>query len=414
RLTKVLGQTRRSRTCGALLLIDLDHFKTINDALSHDVGDDVLRAVGRRLDEAVGVRALVARLGGDEFAVLMDGGSADMPTAERMAQELAQKIMDKLSSPIFLGERAFSIGASIGVVVFPENGETELDILRHAEMALYRAKGLGRGNIQFYVPSMQAAAATRLQLEEGLRRVIANDELALHFQPQLDADGKMFGAEALLRWRHPELGDIPPATFIPVAEETGLIHAIGRWVFDRACAQLSAWLEAGVPFVGHLSINVCPWQFARPDFVQIVSECIAQHQINPDLLMLELTETALLYDLEGTIRKLETLRALGLHVSLDDFGTGYSSLAYLKDLPLDQIKIDKAFVGELDRTREHTLVETMLAIGRHMRLEIVAEGVETDVQRDILLELGCAGFQGFLLCRPLPENEFLEWLSERT
>ncbi|MBI5460668.1 MAG: EAL domain-containing protein [Gammaproteobacteria bacterium] len=413
RLTEVLGQARRSRTCGALLLIDLDHFKTINDALSHDVGDDVLRAVGHRLDEVVGGRALVARPGGDEFAVLMELGSVDIPTAERVAHELAQKIMDKLSSPILLGERAFSIGASIGVVLFPANGESELDILRHAEMALYRAKGLGRGNIQFYVPSLQTAAATRLQLEEGLRRVIANDELALYFQPQLDAGGRMIGAEALLRWRHPELGDIPPDTFIPVAEETGLIHSIGRWVFDRACSQLNAWLRAGVPFSGHLSINVCPWQFARPDFVQMVSECIARHQIDPDLLMLELTETALLYDLEGTVRKLETLRALGLHVSLDDFGTGYSSLAYLKDLPLDQIKIDKTFIGELDRSKDHSLVETMIAIGRHMHLAIIAEGVESAAQHDILLGLGCEGFQGFLFCRPLPEEEFLAWLSER-
>jgi diguanylate cyclase (GGDEF)-like protein len=409
----MLGKARRSGTRGALVLIDLDHFKTINDALSHDVGDDVLRAVGHRLDEVGGGHALVARLGGDEFAVLMDIGSADMPMAEHMAQELAQKIMNKLVSPILLGERALSIGASIGVVLFPENGETELDILRHAEMALYRAKGLGRGNIQFYAASMQAAATTRLQLEEGLRRVIANDELALYFQPQLDAGGRMIGAEVLLRWRHPELGDIPPATFIPVAEETGLIHSIGGWVFDRACGQLSTWLKTGIPFIGHLSINVCPWQFARPDFVQLVSECIARHRIDPGVLMLELTETALLYDLEGTVGKLETLRALGLHVSLDDFGTGYSSLAYLKDLPLDQIKIDKAFVGELDRSKEPTLVATMIAIGQHMRLEIIAEGVETKLQHDILLELGCEGFQGFLFCRPLPEREFLQWLSER-
>jgi diguanylate cyclase (GGDEF)-like protein/PAS domain S-box-containing protein len=412
-LTEVLGRVRRSGTIGALVLIDLDHFKTINDALSHDVGDDVLRAVGQRLNEVVAGRALVARLGGDEFAVLMNIGSADRLAAERVTQDLAQGIVDKLSSPIVLGERAFSIGVSIGVVLFPENGETELDILRHVEMALYRAKGLGRGNIQFYVPSLQAAASTRLQMEEGLRRVIVNDELALHFQPQLDAGGRMIGAEALLRWHHPELGDIPPATFIPVAEETGLIHSIGRWVFDRACGQLNEWLKAGVPFVGHLSINVCPWQFARPDFVQIVSECIAQHQIDAGLLMLELTETALLHDLEGTVRKLETLRALGLHVSLDDFGTGYSSLAHLKDLPLDQIKIDKGFIGELDQSNEHSLVETMIAIGRHMRLDIVAEGVETEVQRDILLKLGCGGYQGFLFCRPLPEREFLNWLAER-
>jgi diguanylate cyclase (GGDEF)-like protein/PAS domain S-box-containing protein len=412
-LTGALNEARQRGTVGALVLIDLDHFKTINDALNHDVGDDVLCAVSRRLEEVVAGNALVARLGGDEFALLMDTGCADITTAAQAAQALAGEILEKLSSPIFLGARALSIGASIGVVLFPENVETEMDILRRVEMALYRAKGLGRGNIQFYAPGLQVAATARLQIEEGLRRAIDRNELALHFQPQLDARDQMIGAEALLRWRHPELGDIPPEIFIPVAEETGLIHAIGRWVFDRACGQLNAWLKSGAPFSGRLSINVCPWQFARPDFVQLVQECIARHQINPDLLMLELTETALLHDLDGTISKLQTLRALGLHVSLDDFGTGYSSLAYLKDLPLDQIKIDKKFVGDLDQSREHSLVEIMVAISRYMQLEIVAEGVETEIQRDILLKLGCGIFQGFLFCEPLPEKQFLQWLSEK-
>jgi diguanylate cyclase (GGDEF)-like protein/PAS domain S-box-containing protein len=411
-LTEALGRARRSRECGALLLIDLDNFKTINDALSHDVGDEVLRAIGRRLEEVAGEHGLVARLGGDEFVALIDIGSVNLPQAEQAALALARKIMDKLESPVFVGERAFTIGASIGVVVFPENGETELDILRHADMALYLAKSQGRGNTQLYVPALQAAAATRLQLEEGLRRVIANDELTLHFQPQVDGAGRMIGAEALLRWSHPEMGDIPPSTFIPVAEETGLIHPIGRWVFDRACSRLNAWLQSGLPFAGHLSINVCPWQFIRPDFVSQVSDTIKLHRIDPHYLMLELTETALLYDPADTIEKLKTLRALGLQISLDDFGTGYSSLAYLKDLPLDQLKIDQAFISELDHTQEHPLVETMIAIGRHMRLGVVAEGVETGMQRDILVQLGCANFQGYLFSRPLPEKEFVRWVSE--
>ena len=184
--------------------------------------------------------------------------------------------------------------------------------------------------------------------------------------------------EALLRWTHPEIGNIPPGTFIPVAEETGLIHPIGKWVFTEACKHLNAWRENGTPFIGHLSINVCPWQFIRPDFVDQVQECISQYAVDPTLLMLELTETALLYDLEDTIDKLKTLRDMGLRISLDDFGTGYSSLAYLKNLPLDQIKIDKTFIAELDRTNEHSLVETMLSIGRHMHLSVVAEGVESD------------------------------------
>ena len=411
-LTAELNRARSSRECGALLLIDLDHFKTINDALSHDVGDEVLRAVGRRLHEVAGDRTLVARLGGDEFAVLINTKTANILEAEYAAQALAQKIMEKLLSPIFVGERALTVGASIGGVVFPENGETELDILRHADMALYLAKSHGRANTQFYHPSLQTAATNRLHLEEGLRYVIANDELELYFQPQVDASGKLTGAEALLRWHHPEMGNIPPDIFIPVAEETGLIHSIGRWVLDQACSRLNAWLKTGIPFTGHLSVNVCPWQFTRPDFVSQVEECIRLYQIDTRYLMLEITETALLYDLEDAIDKLKTLRALGLRISLDDFGTGYASLAHLKNLPLDEIKIDQSFVSELDPKEEHPLVESMLAIGRHMKLAVIAEGVETEMQRDILLQLGCVNFQGYLFSRPLPENEFVQWLSK--
>lgn len=404
-----LNRARSSRVYGALLLIDLDHFKTINDALSHDVGDEVLRAVGRRLHDVAGDGTLVARLGGDEFAVLINAET--MPEAEGAAQVLAQKIMEKLLSPIMVGERAITVGASIGGVVFPENGETELDILRHADMALYLAKGQGRANTQFYHSGLQVAATNRLQLEEGLRHVIANDELKLYFQPQVDAGGKLTGAEALLRWHHPEMGNIPPGIFIPVAEETGLIHSIGRWVFDQACRSLNAWQAAGIPFHVHLSINVCPWQFIRPDFVSQVQESIRLHRVDTRHLMLELTETALLYDLDDAIEKLKTLRDMGLRISMDDFGTGYSSLSHLKNLPLDEIKIDQSFVSELDRSQEHPLVESMIAIGRHMRLDVIAEGVETEMQRDILLQLDCVNFQGYLFSRPLPEKEFVQWLS---
>jgi len=413
-LTEILQRVRLSGERGALILIDLDHFKTINDALGHDIGDEVLRAVARRLTEAVAERAFLARLGGDEFVTLITSGSQNMDEAEMNALELAEQIMEKLASPIYVGERAFTVGVSIGVALFPENGETELDIMRHADMALYQAKSLGRGMIQLYMPSLQAAAANRLHLEEGLRRVIANKELELYFQPLVDTNGQMVGAEALLRWHHPELGDIPPDTFIPVAEETGLIKDIGGWVFEQACAQRIHWLNDNVPFVGHLSINVCPWQFARPDFVEQVSGILNAYQIDAHLLMLELTETALLYDLKETIEKLKALRALGLRVALDDFGTGYSSLAYLKDLPLDLIKIDRTFVNELTTTAEHPLVESMIAIGHHMQLGVIAEGVETTMQRDILVKLGCENFQGYFFSRPLPEKDFLAWVARNT
>jgi diguanylate cyclase (GGDEF)-like protein/PAS domain S-box-containing protein len=412
RLLEVLNRVRLSGEGGALVLIDLDHFKTINDALGHDVGDEVLRAVARRLTETVSARGFLARLGGDEFVVLLTTDTRSTREAENEVHELAREIMESMTSPIDVGERNFTIGASIGVALFPKNGETELDILRHADMALYQAKSMGRGMIQFYMPSLQTAAASRLYLEEGLRRVIVNNELELYFQPLVDVSGQMVGAEALLRWHHPELGDIPPATFIPVAEETGLIQSIGGWVLEQACVQLARWLHSGEPFVGHLSINVCPWQFAHPDYVQLVRRTLDNHQVDAHHLMLELTETALLYDIKETADKLKALRSLGFKIALDDFGTGYSSLAYLKDLPLDLIKIDRAFVSELSVSAEHPLVESMIAIGQHMRLGVIAEGVESVIQRDTLIKLGCEMFQGYLFSHPLPEQQFLQWMAE--
>ncbi|TGD74688.1 EAL domain-containing protein [Mangrovimicrobium sediminis] len=412
RLSQTLREVRHTGDTGALLLIDLDHFKTINDALSHDIGDDVLRAVARRLSDVVGERGFLSRLGGDEFVVLMRHNAKESASAEETARTMAVQVMDKLLSPLFVDERAFTLGASIGVVLFPDGGETELDVMRHADMALYRAKHLGRANIQFYCPEMQENAARRLLLEDGLRRAVSNQELEIYFQPQLNASGQVIGAEALLRWEHPEMGNIMPNSFIPIAEETGLIHSVGRWVFEQACARLNTWRENGVPFNGYISINVCPWQFNRADFVDQVRNTLEKYAVDPGLIMLELTETALLYDLDEAVDRLTTLRSMGLRVSLDDFGTGYSSLAYLRDLPLDQLKIDKSFIAELNTTVDHPLVESMIAIGQHMRIPVVAEGVENLNQRDTLLSQGCERYQGFFFCRPLPEREFLQWLAE--
>jgi diguanylate cyclase (GGDEF)-like protein/PAS domain S-box-containing protein len=414
RLAELLGQGRLASRFGAMLLIDLDHFKTINDALSHDVGDEVLRAVAHRLAGAGGEHSLLARLGGDEFAVLIPPDYLSREEAAQQARNVAEQILLALSKPLIVGEGVLNVGASIGAVLFPgRHDESELDVLRQAEIALYHAKSMGRGNVQFFLPSLQAMAESRLQLEEGLRRAIANNELILHFQPQIDAAGRMVGAEALLRWNHPERGAVSPGEFVPVAEASGLIHPIGAWVLEQACDRLAAWLREGVAFSGHLSINVSPWQFAREDFVQQVTDVLGKCKLPPERLMLELTESALLYDLEGTIRKLHALRALGLGVALDDFGTGYSSLAYLRDLPLDLLKIDQAFVQELNGDTDHPLVETMIAIGRHMRLGVIAEGVETTMQRDILLKLGCENFQGYLFAKPLSEADLLKWIGSR-
>lgn len=410
RLSEALSWAGKSGTYGALLLIDLDHFKTINDALGHHIGDDLLKAVSQRLKAAVEEDVLLARLGGDEFVALINPETTRISAAEERANELAHRILDILQAPLFFGERSFTIGASIGGVIFPKAEDSAQDILRHADMALYKAKDCGRGNTQFFVPAMQTAATVRMQLEEGLRLAIVNQELELYYQPQVNASGQLVGTEALLRWNHPQMGVISPAEFIPIAEETGLIHSIGHWVFNQACIQLDGWLEQGLPFFGHLAINVSPWQFIERDFVDRIREIISLYEIDPRYLMLEVTESALLYDRIETIDKLKTFRNIGFQISLDDFGTGYSSLSYLKDLPLDQIKIDKSFIDELDDRNEHPLIESILVIGRQVGLVVIAEGVETEKQHNRLIEMGGDGFQGYLFSRPLPEKEFVQWI----
>ena len=411
-LSTAIEHALHSGVYGAMLLVDLDHFKTINDALSHDVGDQVLKEIALRLIAVAADRAFVARLGGDEFVVVMRDMPGNPQESASAARRLAEEVTKELSGPITVGERILNVGASIGIAPFPHNGSAPLDTLRQADMALYRAKHLGRGTIQFYAPPMQAAADERLKLEKGLRAALQNDEFTLHFQPQFDSAGYAIGAEALLRWRHPQLGEVPPTAFIPVAEETGLIHAIGSWVFDHSCARLTHWLQSGAPFTGRLSVNVSPWQFTRPDFVNQVGHVLARHCADPSRLTLEITETALLYDVNETIEKLKALRAMGLMISLDDFGTGYSSLAHLKDLPLGEIKIDGTFVHDLANGSNQALVQCMVAVGRHMALRVIAEGVESSAQRDGLVAMGCEYFQGFLLGRPLAEQDFLSWLAE--
>jgi diguanylate cyclase (GGDEF)-like protein/PAS domain S-box-containing protein len=411
RLGEALQQAHQTGHYGVLLLMDLDHFKVINDALGHDVGDELLRSVGWRLEEVTGDQAFLARFGGDEFVALVETKSDDLEVVEGIARGLTQSIKELLTNPVIVGERSLTVGASIGVVIFPFEQDTELDIMRHADMALNQAKKQGRGNTQFYLPDLQTAVNNRLQIDGGLRKAIDKDELALHFQPQINTTGNVVGTEALLRWLQSGNGTILPNTFIPVAEETGLIHLLGRWVLEQACRHLKVWQQDGVVCGNHLSVNVSAWQFIVPDFVAQVRELIMIHGVDPCHLMLELTETALLYDLDDTIEKLKELRAFGIRIALDDFGTGYSSLAYLKDLPLDQIKIDKSFIAELNDSGEYPLVRTMIVVGQNMNLEVIAEGVETQQQRELLEKMGCENHQGFLFSQPLSEQNFRKWLD---
>ena len=411
-LSEAIKRAVQSGRHGAMLLTDLDHFKTINDALGHDVGDQVLREVARTLTRTAGEQAFVARLGGDEFVMVMHRTHADAVEATSVARRLGEAVEGELSRAFTIDERVFDVGASTGIALFPSQGDRPIEVLRHADMALYRAKQRGRNTIQLYEPAMQASAEERLQLERGLRAALEQDQFRLHFQPQVDAAGRVTGAEALLRWRHPQRGDIPPSSFIPVAEETGLIHATGGWVLKQACERLTAW-RAGGAFGGSLSINVSPWQFARPDYVRQVQEVLARHRMDPRDLTLEITESAMLYDRHETTGKLHALRAMGLKVALDDFGTGYSSLAYLKGLPLDQLKIDKSFVHSLAADADNALLGDMIAIGLHAKLQVIAEGIESELHRDLLTAMGCEHFQGYLFSPPLPEPEFLRWIAER-
>lgn len=411
-LTRDLELAQHGGQQGGLILIDLDHFKTINDALGHAVGDTVLAAVADRLRQHAPTQALVVRLGGDEFAALIHPRRASRQAIEATVNDAAHRLLDALQHPIVVGERTFSVGASLGCVLFPDEGQTSSDALRHADIALYQAKRAGRGGVQFYRHALQDEARARLQIEEGLRQALANEEMHLSYQPQFDARGSLIGAEALLRWTHPELGPVGPGLFIPIAEETGLIHSIGTWVIEHTLENLQQWRAQGLTLPPHVAINISPWQLARPDFVEQIRGRVQAAGLNPDQIMLEVTESGLLRDLSDAIGKLRALREFGVQIALDDFGTGYSSLAYLRDLPLDELKIDKSFVDELANKGEQMLIENILDIGHNMGLRVIAEGVAQETQRQRLLALGCTRFQGFLYGQPVAEDEFGAWLEQ--
>ncbi|HEY2629605.1 MAG TPA: EAL domain-containing protein, partial [Usitatibacter sp.] len=329
---------------GAVLQMNLDHFKVLNDGLSHGVGDAVLKEVARRVAETAGGKALVARVGGDEFVAVLHPMVASETAAREAIERLASELTRDLAGPLELDETALTVSASVGIATFSATETSSQDILSFANMALHEAKRRGRNTVQSFVPRLRENAEARYRMVEGLRRAIDQGELALHYQPQVGPDGKIVGAEALARWHSPQAGDVLPAAFIPLAEETGLIHLLGEWTLRRGCEQLAAWEREGVPFRGHLSINVSPWQLARPDFVSRLRDIIVASGVDAHRVMLEITESAVLYDVGETVAKLKEIRPLGVRIALDDFGTGYSSLSIIKDLPLDAIKIDQSFV----------------------------------------------------------------------
>jgi len=324
---------------------------------------------------------------------------------------LAADFSRAMARPFERGERSLTLLASTGVASFAVPGAGATEIAGRAEMALQRAKRRGRNNVQAFHPQMQRDAAERHAVLQGLRRAIDAGELALHYQPQVDRDGRVIGAEALMRWQPADRPAVSPAVFIPIAEESGLIHALGEWSLRQGCERLAAWKRAGVAFGGHLAINVSPWQLARPDFVERVTAVLADCGVEPGRVTLEITESAVLFDVHETVSKLRELRPLGVRIALDDFGTGYSSLALIKDLPLDAIKIDQSFVRHLDQGANEHLVRMIVAIGGELGLEVIAEGVESAADRDALLALGCTRMQGFHYARPMAEQTFIDWLA---
>ena len=412
RLQQALVSSSRSRLIGALLFIDLDNFKTLNDTLGHDIGDLLLQKVAKRLRECVREGDTVSRLGGDEFVVMLEDLGEIPEEAATLAETVGEKILAALNQPYLLAGHEHRSTPSIGVTLFTDHRETVDDLLKRADLAMYQAKAAGRNTLRFFDPDMQAAVTARAAMEADLRHGLQKNEFFLHYQPQVDDHGHMFGAEALLRWQHPRRGLVSPADFIPLAEETGLILPIGHWVLNTACAQLVAW-EAR-PELAHLTlaVNVSARQFRHGDFVEQVLAVLDHTGANPQKLKLELTESLLLDDVEDIIAKMTALKAHGVGFSLDDFGTGYSSLSYLKRLPLDQLKIDQSFVRDvLSDPNDAAIARTIVALAQSLRLDVIAEGVETQEQRDFLERNGCLAYQGYLFSRPLPLEAFEQFQS---
>jgi diguanylate cyclase (GGDEF)-like protein/PAS domain S-box-containing protein len=408
RLTLAVAQAHRHAQRLAVLFLDLDRFKVINDSLGHSVGDELLRQVAERIQEYVREGDTVARLGGDEFTLLVPG-----ITAEEDAAKIARKICDAIHDPFWIDGRELFVTTSMGVAVYPSDGHDAETLVRNADSAMYRAKEQGRDNYQLYTPAMNAKAVERLSLESRLRQAVANDELELHFQPFFDLKtAEVLGAEALLRWRHPELGLIPPGEFIPIAELSGLIVPIGEWVLRTACAEARKWHEKGFSSLT-VSVNLSSRQFQQADLVRQVTNALAETGLEPDKLDLEITESNAMQNAEHSINTLWGLKKQGVRISMDDFGTGYSSLNYLKRFPIDRIKLDQSFVRDLPADKDDAAIAmAVIAMGRSLELIVIAEGVETEEQLAFLKDRDCDQLQGFLFSRPLPPEAFQTFLQE--
>lgn len=407
RLRQAMAVAARTKNHGAILFLDLDDFKTLNDTKGHLVGDLLLIEVAKRLTACVREVDIVSRQGGDEFVIVLQHLSKSVTEAARQAEWVAEKIRHSLSEKYILDRYEARSTPSIGIILFQRKGQSVDVLLKHADTAMYQAKRAGRNTIQFFDPTMQARLEARQKMTEDLRRAIKRNELVLYYQKQVNSHTGTIGAEVLLRWRHAKHGLVSPGDFIPLAEETGLIVPIGTWILKQACLQLKAWeLSAQTEHLS-LAVNVSAKQFRMPDFVDLVRNILLETKVRPSNLKLELTESTVLENVEDAILKMNQLKACGLSFSMDDFGTGYSSLRYLKLLPLKQLKIDQEFVREITvDVNDAVIVQTIIAMTRAMGLEVIAEGVETRAQHDFLEEHGCHNFQGYLFGKAVPIEAF--------
>ncbi|MGA7750510.1 MAG: EAL domain-containing protein [Gallionella sp.] len=407
RLQHTLASSARSGRKGALLFIDLDNFKDINDTLGHDIGDLLLQQTAQRLESCLRESDTLARLGGDEFVVVLEDLSEHALEAALQTKAVGEKILATLGQPYQLDTHKYHSTPSIGATIFSDHGQSGEELLKRTDIAMYQAKKAGRNTLRFFDTQMQVSITARVSLEGELRKALENHQFQLYYQIQVDSSHRPLGAEALIRWIHPLRGMISPAQFIPLAEETGLILPIGQWVLETACTQLKAWQQEAPTRDLVLAVNVSAKQFHQSDFVAQVQTTVQHHAINPMLLKLELTEGMLLENIEDTIATMNALKEIGVQFSLDDFGTGYSSLQYLKQLPLDQIKIDQSFVRDIGTDSSNTaIVSSIIAMTQSLMLSVIAEGVETKEQRQFLLDEGCTHYQGYLFGKPVPVEQF--------
>jgi len=406
RLDKALSLAAREKSKLALMFLDLDHFKNVNDTLGHDVGDELLKKIARELQQVVRNSDTVSRQGGDEFIILLQGVNDKLAPAE-----VARKLIERVAAVQKIGPHEVHISGSIGISVFPEDGATAEVLTKNADSAMYHAKSLGRNNFQFFTRAMTEVVAERVQMEHSLRRAIEQQEFVLHYQPKIDLnDGHIIGAEALVRWDHPTMGLVSPARFIAVAEQSGLIRPIGSWVLREACRQTRVWQEAGMAPI-RMAVNLSPLQLHHEGFLEDVTEVLREMDLDHRYLEFEVTESVALHGEEKAVSWLETLKGMGVRLSIDDFGTGYSSLSYLKRLPIDTIKIDKSFIRDITTDPDDAAIITaIIRMAHSLRLDVIAEGVETADQLDFLRDKDCNQVQGYFFSEPVPADAFEDLL----